>query len=192
MRRSWLAVAAVLVTGGIGACSVGPSNVPATPAPAPTTTPATTTPPAAAPPAVTQASAEGQGFGLLKDVRVARQDGGDRIVFEFADAVPGYTIAYTDLPVTSDPAGQVVPLAGTAALQIVLRGASAYAVFGDTEPAYRVPARVPSGDATRVTEVVNLGDFEQVMVWAAGVTGRTGFRVSTLDGPPRLVVDVVL
>jgi hypothetical protein len=139
---------------------------------------------------MTTSSAEGQGFGLLKDVRVTRQDGADRIVFEFAAAVPGYVIDYTDLPVTSDPAGQVVALAGAAALKISLHGASAYATVGDTTPAYRGSDRVPPGDATQVTEVVKLGDFERVMIWAAGVTARTSFQVSTLSAPPRLVVDV--
>ncbi len=177
MRTSWVVVAAALLTGGIAACSVGPSGGPAA-APAST-------------PPVTEARADGQGFGLLKDVRLTRQDGADRIVFEFADAVPGYAISYTDLPVTSDPAGLVVPVAGAAALQISLRGASAYAAVGDAAPAYGGPNRIPGGDATRVTELVGLGDFERVMAWAAGVNARTGFRVTTLSGPPRLVVDVV-
>jgi len=30
-----------------------------------------------------------------------------------------------------------------------------------------------------------------VLVWAAGVRERSGFRVSTLADPPRLVIDVV-
>ncbi len=140
---------------------------------------------------VTDASADGQGFGLLKDVQVSRQDGADRIVFVFADSVPGYAISYTDLPVTSDPAGQVVPVAGGAALQIWLRGASAFATVGDTQPAFTGPSRIPGGTATQVTELVMLGDFERVMAWAAGVNARTGFQVSTLDAPPRLVVDVL-
>jgi hypothetical protein len=196
MRTSWVVVAAALVTGGIAACSVGPANGPATPtgaSAAPSTTP-TPTPTSAATPStaarVTEASAEPAGFGLLKDVRVANQGGVDRIVFEFATAVPGYKISYVDLPVTSDPAGQVVPLAGGAALQISLIGASAYAEITDTERAYPGPDRLPHGDAVQVTEIVNLGDWERVMVWAAGVGTRTGFRVTTLDGPPRLVVDI--
>jgi hypothetical protein len=199
MRTSWVVVAAALLTGGIAACSVGPASGPATPAATAPTTPAAAAPAAAAPataapvaaPTVTEASGDGKGFGLLKDVRLARQDGADRIVFEFADAVPGYAISYTDLPVTSDPAAQVVPLAGASALQILLKGASAYAANVDTEPAYRVPDRIPRGDATQVTEIVKLGDFERVMVWAAGVGNRTGFRVSTMAAPPRLVVDVM-
>lgn len=45
-------------------------------------------------------------------------------------------------------------------------------------------------ETIEVTELVNLGDFENVLVWAAGIRERTGFSVSVLDGPPRLVIDV--
>lgn len=179
---------ALLLAAGCAAAPPAPVPVPPIPSAAPTSTaPAATS--AAPAPLVTEASAEGTGFGLLRAVRLAGQDGVDRIVFEFDGIVPGYRIAYVDLPVTSDPAGEEVPLAGTAALQVSLIGSSAYAEVGDTEPTHPVPSRL-RGDTTRVTELVNLGDVERVLVWAAGVRGRTGFTVGTLDGPPRLVIDV--
>jgi hypothetical protein len=187
--RTWRVIlAAALVTSGIAACAVGPDSGPGS-GPATVATPTPVSPPSGAA-RVTQANADGNGFGLLRDVRMADQGASDRIVFEFVAAVPAYSISYVDLPVTSDPVGEVVPLAGSAALQISLIGGSAYAQFGDTEPTYRGPNRLPRGDTTQVTEIVNLGDWEGVMVWAAGVGSRTGFRVTTLDGPPRLVVDV--
>jgi hypothetical protein len=40
-----------------------------------------------------------------------------------------------------------------------------------------------------VREVVRTGDFEAVLSWAVGLDDRVDFRVLTLDGPPRLVVD---
>lgn len=176
-----------LVLALVAGCS-GPVATPA-PTPVPSTAQATPAPTAPAPDLVAEASADGTGFGLLLAARVAAQDGADRIVFEFESAVPGYRIGYVDLPVHSDPAGEEVPLAGAAALQISLIGSSAYREVGDTEPAAAVPARIPAGrDA--VTELVNLGDWERVLVWAAGVQDRTGFTVTTLDAPPRLVIDV--
>lgn len=167
--------------------SVDPPTTSATPAAAATTA-AAEAPPTAVPTA-TEAASDATGFGLLTAVRVAGRGTTDRIVFEFAEAVPGYRISYVDLPVYSDPAGEEVPLAGTAALQVSLIGSSAYREVGDPEPAFDVPRRL-SGDTARVTELVNLGDFERVLVWAAGVRGRTGFAVSTLEAPPRLVIDV--
>lgn len=149
-----------------------PTSASATPDAVPTT----------APP-VTEAIADGTGFGLLTAVRVAGQDGADRIVFEFAEAVPGYNISYVELPVYSDPAYELVPLAGAAALQVSLIGASAYVQATDVEPAYLAPDRI-AGPGSPVTELVALGDWERVMVWAAGVSERTSFRVSTLDAHP--------
>lgn len=176
-----VAVLALALLTGCGAPTGPPAPVP----PAPTT-PAPTT---SGPVSVTEAVADGTGFGLLTAVRVAAQDGADRIVFEFESAVPGHRIGYVDLPVLSDPAGEEVPLDGTAALQVSLIGSSAYRQVGDTEPAADVPARIPAGLDT-VTELVTLGDWEGVLVWAAGVRERTGFTVTTLDAPPRLVIDV--
>lgn len=175
---------ALLVAG----CAGAPPSTPSPSAVAPTTTTAAPPTPTVVPTA-TEASSDASGFGLLSAVRVAGQGATDRIVFEFAEAVPGYRISYVDLPVYSDPAGEEVPLAGTGALQISLIGSSAYREVGDTEPAFPVQRRI-SGDTTQVTELVNLGDFERVLVWAAGVRERTGFTVSTLDAPPRLVIDV--
>lgn len=195
LRPPALALAGLLLAAGCAGAPPAPTPVPPMPtptttAPAATTTPVDTTTAAAPADLVTEASADGPGFGLLKAVRLAGQDGVDRIVFEFDGAVPGYRISYADLPVTSDPAGEEVPLAGGAALQVSLIGSSAYAELGDPRPAYTVARRIPGGDTSQVTELVNLGDFERVLVWAAGVRERTGFRVSTLDGPPRLVIDV--
>ena len=35
-----------------------------------------------------------------------------------------------------------------------------------------------------------MSDFEAVLIWAIGVDDRVDFRVTTLAGPPRLVVDL--
>lgn len=192
MSRPLLAAAAsaLALLAACAAPSTGVAGpVPASSAP-PTSGPAVTGPVVAdAPAPVTEATGPGDGFGLLTAARTGAQPGADRIVFEFEAAVPGYRIAYQDLPVHSDPAGDGVPLDGTAALTISLTGSSRYRSVGDPQPATDVPRRITSG-LEQVTELVNLGDFEQVLVWAAGVRERTGFTVSVLDGPPRLVIDV--
>jgi hypothetical protein len=41
-----------------------------------------------------------------------------------------------------------------------------------------------------LVEVVQAGDFEGVVTWVAGVSTDAGFKVSTLESPPRLVIDV--
>jgi hypothetical protein len=46
-----------------------------------------------------------------------------------------------------------------------------------------------TGDTTVVTEVKAAGDFEAVLTWVVGLRYRVPFRVSVLDGPPRIVID---
>jgi hypothetical protein len=187
------AVATVVLAMAAAGCAA-PAAPPA-PAPPTTSSDATSAPAVSEAPVasqvdlVTEASGDGAGFGLLRAVRVAGREDADRIVFEFVDAVPRYRISYADLPVQSDPAGEDVSLDGTAAVQISLIGSSAYVDQLDLEPAFPIPGRI-SGDTSQVTELVNLGDWERVLVRAAGVRDRTGFRVGMLDAPPRLVIDV--
>ena len=41
-----------------------------------------------------------------------------------------------------------------------------------------------------IVELVRAGGFEAVLTWVMGLKQQTPFRVQTLTGPPRLVVDV--
>ena len=50
----------------------------------------------------------------LAAVRLAGQDGFDRLVLEFADRVPGYTVGYRPLP--ADASGAEIALPGASAL----------------------------------------------------------------------------
>ena len=44
--------------------------------------------------------------------RLAGQDGFDRLVLEFADRVPGYTVGYRPLPAHADASGAEIALPG--------------------------------------------------------------------------------
>jgi hypothetical protein len=123
--------------------------------------------------------------GHLVEVRLARHDGYDRLVLEFADRVPGYTVGYRPLPAHADPSGAEIPLPGAnAAVQVTLTPATGWDSNART---YFGPSTVTGGTAT-VTEVKAAGDFEAVLSWVAGL-GKVPFRVLVLDEPPRLVVD---
>ena len=43
---------------------------------------------------------------------------------------------------------------------------------------------------TAVVELVRTGGFEAVLTWAAGVDEQRPFKVSPLESPARLVIDV--
>ena len=75
-----------------------------------TTASSTTTSAPALPGASTaphSAPAKGGGVALLRAVRVGRNQGYERIVFEFAgDTVPGYQVAWVEPPITADGSGE--------------------------------------------------------------------------------------
>ena len=126
----------------------------------------------------------------LTAVRVARQEGYDRVVFEFTGDTPGYDVRYVDKPVTEDPSGNPVALAGDHALSVRMTPASGvrFDPGGYTET-YTGPKRIP-GPGSEITEVVEAGDFEAQSTWVIGLRDKVDFRVSTLTSPTRIVVDV--
>lgn len=125
----------------------------------------------------------------LAAVRLAGQDGYDRLVLEFTDRVPGYTVGYRPLPAHQDASGFEIPLPGAGALlQLSLTPATADGWAGGPRT-YSGPATL-TADTASVTEVKSAGDFEAVLTWVAGVRTQVPFRVQVLDSPPRLVVDV--
>jgi len=136
------------------------------------------------------ATGGGTAVSHLTAVRLARQDGFDRVVFEFDGNVPGYRVAYVDGPIVEDPSGRTVTVAGTGHLQVRFERASAAAL---DQPAggttYPGPNRV-TGDAAKVKEAVSVGDFEAVMTWVIGVDGKLPNKVSTLTSPSRVIVDI--
>lgn len=120
---------------------------------------------------------------------MAGQHGFDRLVLEFTDRVPGYTVGYRPLPAHQDASGFEIPLPGAGALlQLALTPATAEG-WGGGPPTYPGPA-VLDADTTSVTEVKSAGDFEAVLTWVAGVREQQPFRVLVLESPPRLVLDV--
>jgi hypothetical protein len=125
----------------------------------------------------------------LVAVRVARQDGADRIVFEFAERVPGYKVAYLPKPVIGT-SGKETPLAGSAALVVRMEQASGVDLSGGFKQIYQGPSRVAAAGTLQVLEVAQVEDFEGVLTWAAGTKAEAPFRVLSLSAPPRLVIDV--
>jgi len=125
----------------------------------------------------------------LAAVRLAGRDGYDRLVLEFTDRVPGYTVGYRPLPARQDASGFEIPLPGAGVLlEMSLNPATADGWAGGPRTYSGPPAL--SADTASVTEVKSAGDFEAVLTWVAGVRTQQPFRVQVLDGPPRLVVDI--
>lgn len=115
----------------------------------------------------------------------------DRVTFEFQGTSPGYRVAYIDKPVHEDGSGAEVAVAGDAVIEVHMDNASGYHFEGDKSgPTYTGPSRLSPAGTTQVQELVRSGDFEGVLSWVVGVRSKVGFRVSRLDAPPRLVIDI--
>ena len=125
------------------------------------------------------------GVATLTEVRSGRHEGHDRLVFTFAGEVPGYHLEYVDRPVRRCGSGDTVALPGDGWLEIRLEPAAAHTEAG--EPTVGREAAV---DLDNVERLVLTCDFEAVVTWVAAVGSPEPFRVTVLEGPPRLVVDV--
>jgi hypothetical protein len=124
----------------------------------------------------------------LAVVRVAHQPGFDRIVFEFATQtggtahLPAYTVSrQASAKFVKDPSGLPVTMRGSSGLRIVFHGASATSYSGSRDLTYTLPV---------VQEVEQLGDFEAVLSWGAGLSQASCIRTLELSNPTRLVIDV--
>jgi hypothetical protein len=121
-------------------------------------------------------------------VRVARQEGFDRVVLELAGAaegVPGWRVAYEQDP-RRDGSGEPVQVAGAAVLAVRVLGAGYPFDTGQTEVS---SVSVP-GD-TVVVQDVQLGSvFEGTYEAFVGVRKPAPFTVTRLTGPARVVIDV--
>ena len=125
----------------------------------------------------------------LTAVRVAHQPGYDRIVFEFAPQagatahIPAYTVSrQASAKFVKDPSGMPVTMRGSSGLRIVFHGASganSYTGSRDITPSLPV-----------IQEVEQLGDFEAVLSWGAGLSQASCIRTPELSNPTRLVIDV--
>lgn len=169
----------------------GDSAAPAAPDSAPAE-PADTTPPAPPPSAEWTAGVREVGrpraeVGVLRGLRVARNDGFDRVVMEFAGGqVPGWRVEYVDRPVRQCGSGEEVEVAGDAWLHIRLTPAQAHddagnATLQQRERRYNLPL---------VRELEIVCDFEGQVEIVLGLSAPNEFRVTEVPSPARLVVDV--
>jgi hypothetical protein len=204
-----LATALLVASLAVAGCSSHPApTTAAAPAPPATTTavPRTTTatPPSA--PRTTEAPTPaaacaplpwpGWGTGLQQRpssssapvylVRAGRQECSDRVVFHLNGPDPvGYSVRYVDL-VREDGSGRPVPVAGGAALQVVINapalGQDSHGYVGKVlaEPRadFYTPAQLAGWSSLR--EVRYAGSFEGQTTIAVGVRARVPFRAFTV------------
>jgi hypothetical protein len=218
MRPSRPLATALLVAGlAVAGCS---SHTAAAPGPPTSTATETTTATPGAAPTTTQAGTSAAacvpmpwpGWGTRPQqhagsssapvylVRAGRHECSDRVVFHLNGPDPvGYSVRYVDV-VSEDGSGRPVPVAGGAALQVVINapalGQDAHGYVGKilAEPGadFYTPAQLAGWSSLR--EVRYAGSFEGQTTIAVGVRARVPFHVFTvLDSSGRyrsVVLDV--
>ncbi len=123
----------------------------------------------------------------LKAVRAARNEGFDRVVFEFEGPhVPGYQVEYIDSPVIKCGSGDPTAVAGQGWLQVRLTPAQAHTEQGQAT----VTAREQKPALPVLQELELTCDFEGEVTWVLGNGKPNKYRVMELREPTRLVVDV--
>lgn len=124
----------------------------------------------------------------VTDLRTGAHADFDRVVFEFGGTgTPGYRIDYTDDP-RQDGSGAPVAVPGRSVIQVVITGVGYPDDTGVRE--YSGPNPVPG--TGQVTQARIASTFEGQTLAFIGVDAeRPPVRVMTLDGPTRLVIDVL-
>ncbi len=134
-----------------------------------------------------QAASSGS-FVTVSDIRLARQDGFDRVVFEVGGTgTPGWDVRYVDAA-SSQASGKPVDVAGAAILQVSLTGIG-YPQDTGVEP-YASTGPLSAPGTKSVTEVVVDSTFEGTTVVFVGTAARAPFRVYLLENPTRVVLEV--
>jgi hypothetical protein len=124
---------------------------------------------------------------VLRDVRMATQEGFDRVVFEFeGDAAPGYHVEYVDKPVRACGSGEAVAVAGDAWLEIRLVPAQAH----DDKGKATVDVRDEKLQFPVFAHLRSTCDFEADVTYVLGLDSPNEYRVLELKSPTRIVVDV--
>ncbi len=182
------------------------ASTPVASAPAPSATETSTVSPSAVP---SETDQECQEFGSTADVqsddpfalstmtgasmRVGRHDCYERFVFEMRGAgqQPGWTVGYRD-PIVRDGSGEPVEVRGEAALSVVVGvwTVNDFAGRPDEWPPFTGPDDLVTTGFVALKEARNLYAFEGMTQIALGVDRERPFRVSWLDEPARLVVDI--
>jgi hypothetical protein len=191
MRRGlFILAAAALAATACSSTRSDNSTVATPPSTRPTSTTSTSSTTPLAGVSTTPVSTPIAGHAKLTAVTVTNQGGFDRITYTFTGGLPGYAVAYIQRPVQEDASGKTVAVKGDNVLQMRFAGASGVDLSGGKmTQTYTGPRDLTPGTPV-VAELVRTGDFEDVLTWVAGTTGRPGFKVGTDAAAGTITVDV--
>jgi hypothetical protein len=146
--------------------------------------PAQKTTPFAGMSGVTEKMLSNPPVSILTSVRSAAHTDFDRIVFEFDQHIPGYRLEYLQPPLYHCGSGEEIPIRPEAVFQFRFTVVQAHDDAGKPT----VPA-ISTKSTRNVEELRIVCDFEGEVILVAGLRQKKPYRMSTLQTPPRIVVD---
>jgi hypothetical protein len=127
------------------------------------------------------------GVANITDVRIGEHDGYDRVVFEFEQGTPEFTLDRATPPFIQDGSGEPVDVDGTSFLGLTMRGGTKQTDEGTSsyDGSTDFDAGLPG-----LVHLIEGGDFERQSTWYFGLAAESCVRVLLLEDPARVVVDV--
>lgn len=136
--------------------------------------------------AKTEVARQKEASGLLITARAARNKGYDRVVFEFKDNLPSYSVKLAKPPFYLGESDKTVKVLGKSYVEVTFTPANAHNIeTGKNALTYR------KGKLSFpiVQETALIYDFEGMVSFVVGLKANKNFRVMELTNPARLVID---
>lgn len=127
--------------------------------------------------------------GLVgREIRTGAHPCFERVVLELQGTgdMPGYRVAYVDDPVKLSPSDMEVDIAGDATLVLSV---AAWMTTMEGE-GYDGPDQIVPTNVSLIEELRLVENFEGMHQWAIGLDRERPFSVTTLNDPPRIVIDI--
>jgi hypothetical protein len=128
------------------------------------------------------------GSATLANVRIGvhpEEGGWDRIVFEFKSHLPAGRVSYEASAVACG-SGAPVSIPGNAVLLVSFTGTDAH----DDAGRLTIPTTTLEGPGKTILQARQICDFEGHVTWALGISGKQQFKVTRLQNPTRVVIDI--
>ncbi len=120
----------------------------------------------------------------LREIRSARNQGFDRVVFEFTGDIPRYQIEYITAPITGT-SDEEVKVKGKYFVSINLQNLP----YPDDEKLGEVKMLTDYKNAYSLAEITQIEWFEGTRWYVVGLKAKKLYRVQQLKNPTRLVID---
>ena len=126
-------------------------------------------------------------IAVVDELRTGRHQDYDRVVVEFQnDVIPGYQVSYLDEQPIECGSGETINIAGNATLELRLEPARGHNEQGQST----VDHAARQFELPILQEAEVSCDFEGMFTVLLGLQERAQYRVSELQNPCRLVVDL--